>query len=268
MDVALILDVLVVLLLVPTIVFAVLLNNRLSALRRNREDLARLIAAFNEATVRAESGIPRLRKAGEDAGRLLQEKIERAQVLRDDLAFMVERASAMAERLDGAARTAKDKAGRALSSVIPASGNSVPGGPPVDPVAAAESVVAAAAAAAAAAGLSASGARVPPPAQLDIESAAAAAEYAEKTSVARAPSAAEIVRDDSHVMPDVRPVDQSGLAVSQPPSLGSALTATEGVGAAIPPKRVESERKHAPIPREDDRSEAEKELLRALRSVR
>ncbi|NKD92156.1 DUF6468 domain-containing protein [Haematospirillum jordaniae] len=266
MDIALILDVLVVLLLVPTIVFAVLLNNRLSALRRNREDLARLIAAFNEATVRAESGIPRLRKAGEDAGRLLQEKIERAQVLRDDLAFMVERASAMAERLDGAARAAKDKAGRALSSVIPASGNSVSGGPPVDPVAAAESVVAAAAAAAA--GLSASGARVPPPAQLDIESAAAAAEYAENTSVARVPSATEIIRDDSHVIPDVRPVSQSGLAIPQPPSLGSALATTERAEAAIPPKRVETERKHAPIPRDDDRSEAEKELLRALRSVR
>ncbi|GAB3450580.1 DUF6468 domain-containing protein [Insolitispirillum peregrinum] len=104
MTFAMILDLVVVVLLVPTIIFAVILNNRLSVLRRNREELARLIAAFNEATVRAESGIPRLRKTSEDASRALQEKVERAQLLRDDLAFMIERAEGMAGRLEGMVR--------------------------------------------------------------------------------------------------------------------------------------------------------------------
>jgi hypothetical protein len=92
MTFAMILDVLVVLLLVPTIIFAVILNGRLSALRKNREELGRLIAAFNDATVRAEAGIPRLKRTSEEASKALQEKVEKAQMLRDDLAFMIERA--------------------------------------------------------------------------------------------------------------------------------------------------------------------------------
>lgn len=107
MTFAMILDLVVVVLLVPTIIFAVILNNRLSILRRNREELARLIAAFNEATVRAESGIPRLKKTSEDASRSLQEKVERAQVLRDDLAFLIERAEGMAGRLESVVRDAR-----------------------------------------------------------------------------------------------------------------------------------------------------------------
>lgn len=267
MDIALILDVLVVILLVPTIVFAVLLNNRLSALRRNREDLARLIAAFNEATVRAESGIPRLRKAGEDAGRFLQEKAERAQVLRDDLAFMVERASAMAERLDGASRAAKERAGRALSSAVSAAASSSlaeGGGPPVDPVAAAESVVAAAAAAAAAAGLSATGVRAPPPARLDIESAAAAAERAERASVAASSSGVSASGEEGSRVPDLRSASSRGVVhASSSPSLGSVFATT---GAADPAGRMDLPSTTAA--RDDERSEAERELLRALRSVR
>jgi hypothetical protein len=107
MTFAMILDVLVVLLLVPTIIFAVILNGRLSALRKNREELGRLIAAFNDATIRAESGIPRLKRTSEESSKALQEKVEKAQMLRDDLAFMVERADQMAVRLEGAVREAQ-----------------------------------------------------------------------------------------------------------------------------------------------------------------
>ncbi len=107
MDYVLVLDVIVAVLLVATIVYAVLLNRRLSVLRRNGEEMARLIARFNEATVRAESSIPRLRKTAEDAGDALQERVEKALALRDDLAFMIERADAMADRLETSVRTAR-----------------------------------------------------------------------------------------------------------------------------------------------------------------
>lgn len=117
MTFAMMLDIAVVVLLVPTIIFAVILNNRLSILRRNREELARLIAAFNEATVRAESGIPRLKKTSEEATKTLQEKVERAQVLRDDLAFMIERAEGMAARLEGTVRDARSEGARAPRGV-------------------------------------------------------------------------------------------------------------------------------------------------------
>lgn len=102
-----ILDIVVSVLLVATIGYAWMLNKRLSSLRKNRDDLAKTIAAFNEATVRAESSIPKLRKAAEESGQTLQERVEKAQSLRDDLAFMIERADTMANRLENAVRSAR-----------------------------------------------------------------------------------------------------------------------------------------------------------------
>lgn len=83
LDWKIILDLLVSVLLVATIGYAVMLNQRLTQLRKNRDDLAKIIVSFNEATVRAESSIPKLRKAAEDAGQSLQERVEKAQSLRE-----------------------------------------------------------------------------------------------------------------------------------------------------------------------------------------
>lgn len=113
----LVLDVIIAFLLVATIVYAGMLNKRLNALRKNRDDMAKLIVQFNEATVRADTSIPKLRKAAEDAGSALQDRVEKAQALRDDLAFMIERADAMADRLEGAVR-----AGRNEMKAAPAAG--------------------------------------------------------------------------------------------------------------------------------------------------
>ncbi|MDO8607194.1 MAG: DUF6468 domain-containing protein [Phaeospirillum sp.] len=107
MDWKVALDIVVSLLLIATIGYAVMLNSRLSSLRKNRDDLAKTIINFNEATVRAESSIPKLRKAAEESGQTLQERVEKAQSLRDDLAFMIERADTMANRLENAVRTAR-----------------------------------------------------------------------------------------------------------------------------------------------------------------
>lgn len=108
MDYKLILDVIVAILLAATIGYAVMLNTRLNQLRKNRDDLVKLVAAFNDATARAEAGIPKLKRAAEEAGSGLQERVEKAQSLRDDLAFMIERADAMANRLEGSVRAARD----------------------------------------------------------------------------------------------------------------------------------------------------------------
>lgn len=107
MDFRVILDLIIAVLLVATIGYAVTLNSRLTALRRNRDQLSKIIAAFNEATVRAEASIPKLKRAAEDAGGGLQERMEKAQSLRDDLAFMIERADTMANRLENSVRTAR-----------------------------------------------------------------------------------------------------------------------------------------------------------------
>ena len=102
-----ILDLAVILLLVPTIIYAVILNQRLSALRRSREELSKVVNSFNEAILRAEAGLPKLKKATTGANHMLKDRVEKAQTLRDDLAFMIERAEELATRLEGAVRTAR-----------------------------------------------------------------------------------------------------------------------------------------------------------------
>lgn len=123
MDYKLVLDVIIALLLAATILYAVVLNRRLGILRRNGDELAKLIARFNEATLRAESSIPKLRKAAEEAGQALQERVEKAQSLRDDLAFMIERADTMATKLEAGVRNARSEAKpvpRAIRPVVAA----------------------------------------------------------------------------------------------------------------------------------------------------
>lgn len=110
MDYKLVLDLIIAILLAATIAYAAVLNNKLNQLRKNRDDLAKLVAAFNDATARAEAGIPKLKRASEEASSTLIDRVEKAQSLRDDLAFMIERADAMANRLEGSVRTARGEA--------------------------------------------------------------------------------------------------------------------------------------------------------------
>src|SRR5215831_17125207 len=105
-----ILDLVVILLLVPTIVYAGILNRRLGALRRSRDELARIVASFNDATLRAEAGIPKLKKATTEANQTLKERVDKAQTLRDDLAFMIQRAEELANRLEAGVRAARQDA--------------------------------------------------------------------------------------------------------------------------------------------------------------
>jgi hypothetical protein len=127
----LVLDGIVVVFLVATIVYLLIVNDRLKQLRRKGDDLAKVIAMFNEATSRAEAGIPKLRKAAEETGVALQERVEKAQSLRDDLAFMIERADAMADRLEQAVRVAREEIRTpAPTTAVPAAGPVVRTAPP------------------------------------------------------------------------------------------------------------------------------------------
>ena len=100
MSIELFINIVVICLLVPTIVFAIILNKRLEILRNSRTDLGRSIEAFNDATIRAETGIPKLKQAADEVGSALREEMQKAQTLHDDLAFMIERADKIAQQLE------------------------------------------------------------------------------------------------------------------------------------------------------------------------
>lgn len=106
MPVSLILDVLVAILLVIFIAYAMVLNRKLGMLRRDKTELEKLAATFGDSTVRAEDSIRNLKSTADD----LQVRIAKAQALADDLAFLIDRGSSSADRLEEAVRVARDTA--------------------------------------------------------------------------------------------------------------------------------------------------------------
>lgn len=106
MNFTLILDVVLITFLAVTIGYAVVLNRKLTQLRRNKAELERLSATFAQATHKAEDSIGRVMTGAE----ALQERVNKAQGLRDDLAFLIDRANSAADRLEDAVRTARPKA--------------------------------------------------------------------------------------------------------------------------------------------------------------
>ncbi|MEQ8966898.1 MAG: DUF6468 domain-containing protein, partial [Azospirillaceae bacterium] len=114
----LILDGLVVVLLVATIIYAAILNRRLSSLRDNRAELERAARTFSEAAGRADAGLKALKTTAEATGGNLQKDIDRARALKDELGFLVESAEALAQRLELAASVGR--AGPAPEAAAPA----------------------------------------------------------------------------------------------------------------------------------------------------
>lgn len=105
MNYTLVMDTILVVLLATTIGYAVVLNRKLTGLRRHRTELQQLAATFTQATQKAEASIGRITTGTEG----LRERLGKAQELRDDLAFLIERANSAADRLEGAIRAARPK---------------------------------------------------------------------------------------------------------------------------------------------------------------
>jgi len=103
MTISLFIDIVDAVLLVVTIGYAVVLNKRLGNLRRDRSQLEKLAVNFHTSTVRADESIMRLRSSGEG----LQEQIEKAESMRDDLIFLTERGGTAADRLEEMVRLSR-----------------------------------------------------------------------------------------------------------------------------------------------------------------
>ena len=116
-----ILDIVLVLLLAATLFHAIRLERALGVLKRDRASLETLVATFNSSTREAQDGIARLRAAADGAGRSIARQTDAAAMLRDDLAFLMDRGEKLADRMDQLVR-----AGRGLVPE-PAARPAVPG---------------------------------------------------------------------------------------------------------------------------------------------
>lgn len=118
-SIGLVLDLMIAGLLGTTIVFAAILNRRLSVWRKEKAEFERLIAAFNSAAARAEAGIERLKVGSEETGRTLQQATTKGQSLRDDLAYLLERAEPLADRLTDIIRAGRGLRPQAETQLSP-----------------------------------------------------------------------------------------------------------------------------------------------------
>lgn len=96
----LIINLLIIVLLIPTIIYAYKLNKNLTLLRENQNSLGRLISSLNEATLKAENSIPKLKNVTEVSSQNLQDVVDSAKTLKEDLTFINERADNLADRLE------------------------------------------------------------------------------------------------------------------------------------------------------------------------
>jgi hypothetical protein len=93
------LDGLLVILLIATIGWCFVLNRRLGNIRAASNQMKDLVGNFSTATEQAKAGIKALRNAAEVDGAALQEVVDSARVLRDELAFLTEAGDTLANRL-------------------------------------------------------------------------------------------------------------------------------------------------------------------------
>ena len=103
----LLINLIIIALLVPTIVYAYRLNKNLEILRRNQKSLAQLVEALNDATYKAENSIPKLKSVTEHSSEGLKEVVDSAKELKDDLLFINERADNLADRLENVISTGR-----------------------------------------------------------------------------------------------------------------------------------------------------------------
>ena len=119
-----VLDVALIGLLAATLFHALRLERALGVLKRDRAALEEMIASFNSSTRQAEAGIERLRGAADGAGRAIARHLDDARALKDDLTFLMERGTRLADRIDTLVRAGRPLAAEPAQQVIAASSES------------------------------------------------------------------------------------------------------------------------------------------------
>lgn len=112
---SLIIDLVVAGLLVATIIYASVLNRKLATLRSSKQEMESLAGRLVESTQHAERALADLKSAANDTGDQLERRVAEARNLVDDLRFLVDKGSGLADRLasdiDKSRQTGRGKTG-------------------------------------------------------------------------------------------------------------------------------------------------------------
>lgn len=97
---SLILDIVIVGLLATTIGYCWLLNKRIKVLQDSKSELAQLLKYFDESTEKASESIIALQTASKKIGENIQHRVDKANYLLEDLAFMIEKGNKLADQME------------------------------------------------------------------------------------------------------------------------------------------------------------------------
>jgi hypothetical protein len=112
-------------LLAGTIPVALRLERALRAVRRDREGLEGCAATLDAAARAAEAASGRLRRDAEESRKGMEDGMAAAEPLRDDLRYLLQRAEAVADRLDELVRATRPAAPQAPAvAPVPAAAGS------------------------------------------------------------------------------------------------------------------------------------------------
>ena len=92
-------DGILIILLVATICCAMSLSRRLSSLRSDKKNLEKLMGEFHGISEKADKSLTGIRATAEEVSRELAEANTKSRSMRDELAFLVERADRLAEKI-------------------------------------------------------------------------------------------------------------------------------------------------------------------------
>jgi len=93
-------------LLALTLVYCIVLERRLAAVRKGQESLKTIIGELDAAISGAGASLRALKSAASSAAETLDERLRRARLLADELAFLTASGERIAERFEGAAKPA------------------------------------------------------------------------------------------------------------------------------------------------------------------
>lgn len=96
-----------IILLVAVLVYAIRLNRHISVLRNNKHELEKMLASFVASTERAEDAIQKVKANTQQNIKAVQDSIDKAETLRADLSYMLDRGEEIANRLESGIRSGR-----------------------------------------------------------------------------------------------------------------------------------------------------------------
>ncbi len=116
MTLSLILELALCFLLAATLVYCIMLERRLAAVRNGQDGLKTMIGELNAAISGAGASLRALKSAAASAAETLDERLKRARLLADELALLTASGERIAERFDRGAKPAERSAPSHLPS--------------------------------------------------------------------------------------------------------------------------------------------------------